>query len=48
MSASALLKSRVRKPSYLKKLAKAEDLIDLFPNGTYGKSILSRGLYEQV
>lgn len=33
--ASALLKSRVRRPSYLKKLCKAEDLIDLFPNGTY-------------
>ncbi|KAJ5511161.1 hypothetical protein LT330_006155 [Penicillium expansum] len=35
MSASALLKSRVRRPSYLKKLAKAEDLIHHFPNGTY-------------
>ncbi|KAL4889327.1 hypothetical protein BDV59DRAFT_186650 [Aspergillus ambiguus] len=35
MSASALLKSRVRRPSYLKKLAKAEDLIDLFPHGSY-------------
>jgi acetyl-CoA hydrolase len=35
MSASALLKSRVRRPSYLKKLAKAEDLIPLFPNGAY-------------
>ena len=35
MSASALLKSRVRRPSYLSKLAKAEDLIDLFPHGTY-------------
>ena len=35
MSASALLKSRVRRPSYLNKIAKAEDLIDLFPHGTY-------------
>ena len=48
MSASALLKSRVRKPSYLKKLAKAEDLIDLFPNGTYGQYILHCGLSERV
>ena len=35
MAASAMLKSRVRRPSYLKKLAKAEDLIDLFPHGSY-------------
>jgi acetyl-CoA hydrolase len=35
MSASALLKSRVRRPSYLKKLAKAEDLIEFFPHGSY-------------
>lgn len=35
MSASALLKSRVRRPSYLKKLAKPEDLLHHFPNGTY-------------
>jgi hypothetical protein len=35
MSASALLKSRVRRPSYLKKLAKAEDLMHHFPNGSY-------------
>lgn len=35
MAASALLKSRVRRPSYLSKLAKAEDLIDLFPHGSY-------------
>jgi acetyl-CoA hydrolase len=35
MAASALLKSRVRRPSYLKKLAKAEDLIDLFPHNSY-------------
>jgi acetyl-CoA hydrolase len=35
MSASALLKSRVRRPSYLKKLAKAEDLLHHFPNGAY-------------
>ena len=32
---SALLKSRVRRPSYLKKLAKAEDLLHHFPNGAY-------------
>jgi acetyl-CoA hydrolase len=35
MAASALLKSRVRRPSYLNKLAKAEDLIHLFPHGSY-------------
>ncbi|KKZ65754.1 acetyl-CoA hydrolase [[Emmonsia] crescens] len=35
MAASALLKSRVRRPSMLSKLAKAEDLIHLFPNGSY-------------
>ncbi|KAK2732402.1 acetyl-CoA hydrolase [Onygenales sp. PD_40] len=35
MAASALLKSRVRRPSMLNKLAKAEDLIDLFPHGSY-------------
>lgn len=35
MAASALLKSRVRRPSYLNKVAKAEDLIDLFPHGSY-------------
>ncbi|KAJ5183773.1 hypothetical protein N7492_001389 [Penicillium capsulatum] len=35
MAASALLRSRVRRPSYLNKLAKAEDLIDLFPHGSY-------------
>lgn len=35
MAASALLKSRVRRPSYLNKLCKAEDLIDLFPHGSY-------------
>lgn len=33
--ASALLRSRVRRPSYLQKLAKAEDLIDLFPHNSY-------------
>ena len=33
MAASALLKSRVRRPSMLQKLAKTSDLIDLFPNG---------------
>lgn len=31
MTASAALKARVRRPSYLKKLAKTEDLIELFP-----------------
>ena len=35
MTASAALKARVRRPSYLKKLAKTEDLIELFPNGAY-------------
>ncbi|KIW04440.1 acetyl-CoA hydrolase [Verruconis gallopava] len=35
MAASQLLKSRVRRPSYLSKLAKAEDLLHLFPNGSY-------------
>lgn len=35
MAASALLRSRVRRPSYLQKLAKAEDLIDLFPHNSY-------------
>ena len=34
-SASALLKSRVRRPSMLNKLAKTSDLIELFPNGAY-------------
>lgn len=33
--ASAALRARCRRPSYLNKLTKAEDLIDLFPNGTY-------------
>ncbi|KAH0844845.1 Acetyl-CoA hydrolase [Fonsecaea pedrosoi] len=35
MAASALLKSRCRRASYLNKLTKAEDLIDLFPHGSY-------------
>ncbi|KAJ5819983.1 hypothetical protein N7474_005574 [Penicillium riverlandense] len=35
MAASALLKSRVRRPSYLKKLMKAEDLVHHFPHGSY-------------
>ena len=35
MSVSALLRERVRRPSYLKKLAKAEDLLHHFPNGAY-------------
>ena len=35
MAASAMLKSRVRRPSYLTKLAKTEDLISLFPHGSY-------------
>lgn len=35
MAASALLRSRVKRSSLLNKLAKPEDLIDLFPNGTY-------------
>ncbi|KAL6708017.1 acetyl-CoA hydrolase [Coniothyrium glycines] len=32
---SAALKQRCRRPSYLKKLAKAEDLLHHFPNGAY-------------
>lgn len=35
MAASAALKARVPRQSYLKKLAKAEDLIDYFPHGSY-------------
>lgn len=35
MAASALLKSRVQRPSMLKKLAKAEDLVHHFPHGSY-------------
>ncbi|XPS78403.1 Acetyl-CoA hydrolase [Ascochyta lentis] len=35
MSVSAALKARVRRPSYLKKIAKAEDLIHHFPNDAY-------------
>ena len=35
MAVSALLKSRVRRPSMLDKLARTEDLIDLFPHGAY-------------
>ena len=35
MAVSSLLKSRVRRPSMLQKLAKVEDLIDMFPNGAY-------------
>jgi hypothetical protein len=42
MSASALLKSRVARPSYLKKLAKAEDLIEHFPHDSW---IVSRSSY---
>jgi acetyl-CoA hydrolase len=33
--ASALLKSRVKRASYLSKLAHPEDLIDLFPHGSF-------------
>jgi len=35
MAASALLKSRCRRASYLNKIAKAEDLIEHFPHGAY-------------
>ena len=35
LQASAALKSRVARPSLLKKLAHPEDLIPLFPNGAY-------------
>ena len=34
-TASALLRSRVRRPSYLNKLARAEDLLELFPHNSY-------------
>lgn len=33
--ASAALKARIRRPSMLKKLCKAEDLLHHFPNGSY-------------
>ena len=35
VTASAALKSRVARPSLLKKLAHPEDLIPLFPHGAY-------------
>ncbi|KAF2771861.1 hypothetical protein EJ03DRAFT_325118 [Teratosphaeria nubilosa] len=35
LEASALLKSRVRRPSYLNRLCKAEDLIEHFPHNAY-------------
>ncbi|KAL9116590.1 MAG: hypothetical protein Q9187_006887 [Circinaria calcarea] len=35
MTASAALKARVWRPSYLKKLAKTEEMIGLFPHGAY-------------
>ncbi|KAL9114641.1 MAG: hypothetical protein Q9227_001319 [Pyrenula ochraceoflavens] len=35
MSVSTLLRSRVRRPSYLNKVVKAEELIDLFPHNSY-------------
>jgi acetyl-CoA hydrolase len=35
MAASSLLRSRVKRPSYLSKLAKPEDLVSHFPNGSY-------------
>ncbi|EPE36822.1 NagB/RpiA/CoA transferase-like protein [Glarea lozoyensis ATCC 20868] len=35
LTASAALKSRVRRPSMLNKLAHAEDLVSHFPNGAY-------------
>jgi len=35
LTASAALKSRVRRPSLLKKLAHPEDLIQHFPHGAY-------------
>ena len=35
VTASAALKSRVARPSLLKKLANPEDLIPLFPDGAY-------------
>jgi acetyl-CoA hydrolase len=35
LKASAELAARVRRPSLLKKLAKTEDLLPLFPDGAY-------------
>lgn len=35
LQASAALKSRVRRPSLLKKLAHPEDLLSYFPHGAY-------------
>lgn len=35
LTASAALKARVRRPSMLKKLVHPEDLIPMFPNGSY-------------
>ena len=35
MTISQTLRNRVRRPSYLSKLAKAEDLLDLFPHNSY-------------
>jgi acetyl-CoA hydrolase len=35
LTASAALKSRVRRPSLLSKLAHPEDLLSYFPNGAY-------------
>jgi acetyl-CoA hydrolase len=33
--ASAALKARIRRPSMLKKLCRAEDMLPHFPNGAY-------------
>lgn len=35
MAVSSLLRSRVKRASYLNKLAKPEDLVSYFPNGSY-------------
>lgn len=48
MSASALLKSRVARPSYLQKLCKAEDTIKYFPHNSWIVSHPRYGLVEEV
>jgi len=35
MAVSAVFKSRCRRASYFNRIAKAEDLIDLFPHNSY-------------
>lgn len=40
MTISAALRNRVRRPSYLNKLAQAEDLVNLFPHGLSREQII--------